>query len=56
MMMNADVVAQAGWAGLKQGRRVVIPGFRNRLTKVLGQLMPYRVMLPGIMRTLMARS
>jgi len=56
MMMDADVVARTGWSGFKQGQRVVIPGFRNRLTKVIGQLMPYRVMLPGIMRTLMARS
>lgn len=56
MMMDASVVANAGWSAFRQGQRVVMPGLINKLTRILGQLLPYRVMLPGIMRALLARK
>jgi len=42
-MMNADVVARAGYRGLMRGKRVVIPGWVNKLTATLANFMPTRV-------------
>jgi short-subunit dehydrogenase len=38
--MNAKEVAQAGWTGLKNGKAIVIPGFKNRLTAFSTRLSP----------------
>jgi len=39
-MMNADVVARAGYRGLMRGKRVVIPGMINKLTAKLANVVP----------------
>src|SRR5262249_47076180 len=36
--MDADAVAKAGYEGLMSGRRVVIPGLKNRLIVLAGRL------------------
>ena len=38
--MNAKEVAQAGWTGLKNGKAIVIPGFKNKLTAFATRLGP----------------
>lgn len=40
MMMSADAVARAGYRGMLRGRRVVIPGWSNRVGAVLSKLCP----------------
>jgi len=39
-MMDADVVARAGFRGLMRGKRVVIPGLMNKLTAKLANFVP----------------
>ena len=39
-MMDADVVARAGYRGLMRGKRVVIPGLMNKLTSKLTNFVP----------------
>jgi hypothetical protein len=39
-MMNADVVARAGYRGLMRGKRVVIPGWMNKFTAKLANFVP----------------
>jgi len=39
-MMNADVVARAGYRGMMRGKRVVIPGWLNKLTAKLANFVP----------------
>jgi uncharacterized protein len=39
-MMDADVVARAGFRGLMRGKRVVIPGGLNKLTAKLANFVP----------------
>jgi len=39
-MMDADVVARAGFRGLMRGKRVVIPGLINKLTAKLANVVP----------------
>ena len=46
---NARRVAEKGFAGLQKGRRVIIPGFGNRLVPLLARIMPRRLM-SGTMR------
>jgi uncharacterized protein len=42
---SAGRVAEDGYRGLKEGRRVVVPGFANRVITVLAPLMPRRWIL-----------
>jgi short-subunit dehydrogenase len=42
-MMDADVVARAGYRGLMRGKRVVIPGMFNKLTAKLNNFVPTSV-------------
>jgi short-subunit dehydrogenase len=39
-MMNADVVARAGYRGLMRGKRIVIPGIFNKFTAKLANFVP----------------
>jgi short-subunit dehydrogenase len=39
-MMDADVVARAGFRGLMRGKRIVIPGALNKLTAKLANFVP----------------
>ncbi|MFP3940673.1 MAG: SDR family NAD(P)-dependent oxidoreductase [Thermoanaerobaculia bacterium] len=42
---SAPRVARAGYRGMKEGKRVVIPGFQNRLTAWLASRLPRRPVL-----------
>jgi short-subunit dehydrogenase len=42
---SAEAVAEAGYRGLMQGRRVVVPGLFNKLVVLLIRLMPRRLLL-----------
>ena len=42
VVMDAPAVALAGYRGLMQGKRVVIPGVRNRILSALARLGPAR--------------
>jgi hypothetical protein len=43
IMMDAGVVAQAGYRGLMRGKRVVIPGVMNKLSAALASVVPTRM-------------
>jgi hypothetical protein len=42
---SAERVAEDGYRGLQEGRRVVVPGFANKLVTVLAPLLPRRWIL-----------
>ena len=48
LMMDADVVARAGYRGLMRGKRVVIPGALNKMTATLANFVPTRVMTRAV--------
>jgi short-subunit dehydrogenase len=54
--LTALEVAEAGYAGLMAGRRVVVPGRFNRLLTILSGLSPRALTLPVVARMQMARS
>lgn len=41
--MDARTVAEAGYRGLMQGKRVVIPGWTNRIASALAKRLPLRI-------------
>jgi hypothetical protein len=45
---SAESVAEAGYRGLMQGRRVVIPGLPNKLVTLVVRLAPRRMVLKVI--------
>jgi short-subunit dehydrogenase len=47
---GAMSVAQAGWAGFKEGERLVVPGTMDKLTAYALRGAPRRVILPVIKR------
>ncbi|MGE0237361.1 MAG: SDR family NAD(P)-dependent oxidoreductase [Parvibaculaceae bacterium] len=49
---GAMAVAQAGWAGFKEGERLVVPGTMNKLTAYALRGAPRRVILPVIRRAM----
>lgn len=49
-MMDAATCAQVGWRGLMRGKRVVVPGFANRITTVGPRLLPRRFMTRAVAR------
>lgn len=50
MSQSPEAVAQAGYDGLARGRRVVVPGFANKLVMATASLTPNRLLLPVIKR------
>ena len=44
-MRNADQVAEEGYKGLREGARVVVPGFFNQVAAVLAPMLPRSFML-----------
>ena len=48
--MNARDVAQAGYAGLMVGQRVIVPGWMNKASRVLAGLTPHALLLPLVQR------
>jgi len=53
---TAEEVAEAGYAGLMRGRRVVVPGFGNKAVTLLTRLLPRRVFLEAVAHSQMMRS
>jgi short-subunit dehydrogenase len=49
---GAMTVAQAGWAGFKEGERLVVPGTMNKLTAYALRGAPRRMILPVIKRAM----
>lgn len=49
---SAMVVAQAGWAGFKDGERLVVPGAMNKLAAYALRGAPRRLILPVIKRAM----
>jgi short-subunit dehydrogenase len=52
-LMSARAVAEAGYKALKRGKRIVIPGFRNKLVVLFARHLPL-ALLTRITRWLMA--
>jgi short-subunit dehydrogenase len=50
MTLSAEAVAEAGYDGFKRGRRVVVPGFANRLASRFVGLAPRRLLLKAMLR------
>ena len=48
LTLPVEEVAQAGWRGFKQKRRVVIPGYLNMATGYAGRYLPRWSVLPAI--------
>jgi hypothetical protein len=49
-MMDAATVARAGYEGLRRGKRVVVPGRRNRVQAFLKRLLPRAVAVKMVRR------
>lgn len=47
-MQTAQEVAEAAYAAFKANRRVIVPGFGNRVKAIMGTLMPNNVILPSV--------
>ena len=45
LTQSAEAVAEAGYLGLMQGRRIVIPGLANKLVTLLIRIFPRRLLL-----------
>jgi short-subunit dehydrogenase len=47
-VMSSEEVAEIGFRGLMKGKRVIIPGFRNKISAFLGRHLPRSLILPII--------
>lgn len=47
-MHTAREVAELGYAAFKANRRVIVPGFGNRMKALMGSLMPNSLILPNV--------
>src|SRR6266849_1990371 len=45
LMRSAERVAREGYRGLEEGRRVVVPGFANKVVTVLARIVPRKILL-----------
>jgi hypothetical protein len=54
-MMEAEAVARIGWAAMKRGRRVVVPGVMNKAGVHAVRIMPRRV-AAGVIRRLQEKK
>jgi uncharacterized protein len=50
LTLSAEQVAKAGYRGLKEGRRVVVPGVANKVMTALTRFVPRRILLEAIDR------
>jgi short-subunit dehydrogenase len=53
---SAEAVAEAGYAGLMAGQRIVIPGFINKISTFFLRFVPNALILPVIARLQQSRS
>ncbi len=54
--MKARDVAEAGYAGLMAGRRVIVPGVMNKMSRVLAGCAPHAILLPIVERLQASRK
>lgn len=45
LTQSADYVAEAGFRGLMDGHRTIVPGFTNKLVTLLIRIIPRRLVL-----------
>jgi short-subunit dehydrogenase len=50
LTLSAEAVAEAGYRGLKRGRRVVIPGLANKLAVAMVRMLPRAMVLNSVGR------
>jgi short-subunit dehydrogenase len=50
LIRSAEQVAKDGYRGLKEGRRVVVPGFLNKVITVLTRIVPHKMLLEAVHR------
>jgi uncharacterized protein len=50
LVCSAEQVAKDGYRGLKEGRRVVVPGFLNKVITVLTRIVPHKMLLEAVHR------
>jgi len=50
LSLSAERVARAGYDGFMRGKRVIVPGFGNRMTILLTRIVPDTVLLPLLYR------
>ncbi len=55
-VMDAGVVALAGYQGMQRGKPLVIPGLRNRVVAFAGRLLPRQVVVRVVRRIQESRS
>ncbi|MFZ0388933.1 MAG: short-chain dehydrogenase, partial [Calditrichia bacterium] len=46
--MSAEKVARLGYKGMMKGKRLVIPGFMNKMSAAAGRVFPNRILLPVV--------
>lgn len=49
-VMSSEEVAQIAFKGLMENKRVIIPGFRNKVSAFLGRILPRSIVLPSVKR------
>jgi uncharacterized protein len=54
--MDAAQCARIGWAGFRAGRRMIVPGWRNKLSVTLAGLAPRSLLLTMVRRLQKARA
>ena len=55
-MMDTMSVAEAGYAGLMRGKRLIVPGLSNKITVAVSALTPHSLSLPIIAKLQKSRS
>jgi uncharacterized protein len=56
MNISVKTCAGEGWRGYRAGKRMIVPGFRNKATVVLVRLVPTRLVLWAVRRLQKARA
>ena len=54
--MASMPVAELGYKGLMAGQRVIVPGFANRILRLLSSFVPHRLTMRGVARIQMNRQ
>jgi short-subunit dehydrogenase len=47
-LLDAETVARSAWRGFRRGRRVIIPGWKNKLLAAVARIAPHWISLPLI--------
>jgi uncharacterized protein len=54
--MNVVTCAQIGWQGFRRGKRMIVPGFQNKIATTVVPFIPRRLLLYAVRRLQKARS